>query len=247
MGVKAVTTDASGDSLQAVSNNNNNHITDNLRNNDGNHNVRHSDAIPEYPVKTVEVKVCGPLYAELRDKKTLYRDVPEDGIDVKIEYADTIHTYDASGKEITRDSVTVLCLHGAPGSHRDFKYMIKHLQQTGHRVIVPNFPSKCPLLSRPQPLFPLEEEDESLSHLERGFRGFPLRTPDSLASVSCFSSHHSIQANDKDGAVPSLGAREEGVRQRIPHVDRRHEVSQTLSFPASREGICTPLVDGCSE
>ena len=59
-----------------------------------------------------------------------------------IEFADTLATFDSSGNEITRNSPVVLCLHGAPGSHRDFKHFIRHLQQTGHRVVVPNFPSK---------------------------------------------------------------------------------------------------------
>lgn len=128
-------TDAMTESLQ-INNNNNGSVRTNRND------VRQSDSVPDYPVKTIDVKVCGPLYAELRDKKILYRNVAEDGIPVKIEYADTLYTSDASGDEITSSSPTVLCLHGAPGSHRDFKYMIKHLQQTGHRVIVPNFPSK---------------------------------------------------------------------------------------------------------
>lgn len=137
MGVKVMSsTDVVTESLQQVNNNN----SLNSRNS-----VRQSDPVPEYPVKTVDVKVCGPLYADLRDKKIPGRTVTtvEDGIPVKIEYADTLYTIDLSGNEITSNSPTVLCLHGAPGSHRDFKYMIKHLQQTGHRVIAPNFPSKC--------------------------------------------------------------------------------------------------------
>lgn len=102
---------------------------------------RHPDP-PDYPLKFVDVKVCASLYNSWKSKKSLYRNTPEEGIPVKIEYADTLCSFDASGREIGSSSPTVLCLHGAPGSHRDFKYLIKHLQQTGYRVIAPNFPSE---------------------------------------------------------------------------------------------------------
>lgn len=238
MGVNMVSVEASRESLQALSNNNNNNIGESIRNNNGN-NVRSSDSQPDYPVKTIEVKVCGPLYAELRDKKTSYRDVPEDGILVKIEYADTVHTYDASGNEITRESPTVLCLHGAPGSHRDFKHMIKHLQQTGHRVIVPNFPSKCSSSShslslvstRPRRglLFP---ESLFLCWATKAFSSANSR--DSLVIVHLFprNSHsRSIQVDDKDRSLPPLGAGKEGIRQRLSHIHRRHKVSQLFFLP----------------
>lgn len=105
-----------------------------------NNNVKTSDTA-DYPVKTIDVNICGSLYNELKAKKSLYKNIPEEGIPVKIEYADTLYTCDDSGNMITMSSPTVVCLHGAPGSHRDYKHLIKGLQQTGHRVIVPNFPS----------------------------------------------------------------------------------------------------------
>lgn len=95
-----------------------------------------------YPVKSINVKICSSLYQEWSLKKSLYKKSPVDGLPVTIEFADTLGTKDVKGDEITINSPVVLCLHGAPGSHRDFKYLIKHLQQTGHRVLVPNFPSK---------------------------------------------------------------------------------------------------------
>ena len=97
---------------------------------------------PEYPTDSVTVKVCGDLYQEWSAKKSLYKKSPMEGISVDIEYADTLGTKDANGHEIDSTSPIAVCLHGAPGSHRDFKHLIKHLQGMGHRVIVPNFPSK---------------------------------------------------------------------------------------------------------
>ena len=96
----------------------------------------------EYPVKSINAKICASLYQEWSIKKSIYKKSPADGLPVTIEYADTLGTFDSDGNEITIVSPVVLCLHGAPGSHRDFNNLIKHLQQTGHRVIVPNFPSK---------------------------------------------------------------------------------------------------------
>jgi len=102
--------------------------------------TKSSDSLAEYPVKSVDVQVCGQLYNELKVKKSLYRETPEDGIPARIDYADTLDTTDTEGNVIQRDSPTVLLLHGAPGSHRDFKYLIQQLQASGHRVIAPNFP-----------------------------------------------------------------------------------------------------------
>jgi pimeloyl-ACP methyl ester carboxylesterase len=109
-------------------------------NNNINSNGKKSDPA-DYPVKTIKVNICGSLYNEWKIKKSLYKNTPEEGIPVQIEYADTLFTSDDSGNIISKSSPTIVCLHGAPGSHRDYKHLIKHLQQTGHRVIVPNFPS----------------------------------------------------------------------------------------------------------
>ena len=147
--------------------------------------TKRSDSVPDYPVKTIEAKVCGPLYAELRDKKSLYHGISDDGIPVKIEYADTLYTCDASGKEISSNSPTVLCLHGAPGSHRDFKYMIKHLQQTGHRVVVPNFPSKFFLF--------LPANDLTVSDISLSCRHLSLFNPSFLPQVAKFSNSRVCQ------------------------------------------------------
>lgn len=96
----------------------------------------------EYPVSTVTAKVCGQLYQQWSTKKSLYKGSPAEGIDVSIEYADTLGSLDSNCQQITTASPVILCLHGAPGSHKDFAHYIKHLQGSGHRVIVPNFPSK---------------------------------------------------------------------------------------------------------
>lgn len=95
-----------------------------------------------YPVSSIAINICASLYQEWSSSKSLYKDIPEEGIPVTIEYADTLNTHDSQGNEIKVDSPTVLMLHGAPGSHNDFKHLIKDLQETGHRVIAPNFPSE---------------------------------------------------------------------------------------------------------
>ena len=96
----------------------------------------------DYPIRTVQVQTCGELYSKWKEKKSLYKNCPLDGISVQIEYADTLNMKDASGQVIGPEAPTVVCLHGAPGSHKDYQPLIKLLASTGFRVIVPNFPSK---------------------------------------------------------------------------------------------------------
>lgn len=96
----------------------------------------------EYPVRAVEIPICGELYQKWSETRSLYKNIPAEGILTKIEYADTLYCKDSNGKEITTESPIVVCLHGAPGSHQDYRHLIKDLTLTGHRVIVPNFPSK---------------------------------------------------------------------------------------------------------
>lgn len=100
------------------------------------------DETVDYPVRSVEVPICGELYQKWSETRSWYRNVPAQGILTKIEYADTLYCKDSNGDEITTMSPIVVCLHGAPGSHQDYRHLIKDLTQTGHRVIVPNFPSK---------------------------------------------------------------------------------------------------------
>ena len=59
-----------------------------------------------------------------------------DGINVKVEYADTLDMC------TSEDPVTVFALHGAPGSHEDFKPFIEYFASKNVRVIVPNYPGE---------------------------------------------------------------------------------------------------------
>ncbi|RWS26338.1 DUF1057 domain containing protein-like protein [Leptotrombidium deliense] len=92
----------------------------------------------EYPIKYVEIKTCGRFYEERKKTKKLYKNANPEGISTEVEYVDT---KDISGDE--KPLATVLCLHGAPGSHRDFAALIKHLTNKRVRVIAPNFPNYC--------------------------------------------------------------------------------------------------------
>lgn len=142
----------------------------------------------EYPTASITVKVCGPLYQEWSAKKSLYKNAPAEGIPVTIEYADTLGTLDNSGRQIDSSSPIVVCLHGAPGSHRDFKHFIKDMQETGHRVIVPNFPSEYPFS-------PATDVPPHLKHLLIGFSSVHLQTTRSQQRPKSLDTRHSRRKN----------------------------------------------------
>lgn len=52
-----------------------------------------------------------------------------------------------------RPLATVIAVHGSPGSHKDFKYVIPHLEQAGLRVIGVNYPG-----------FGLTQDSDQLQH-----------------------------------------------------------------------------------
>jgi len=104
--------------------------------------TRKQDEQPiDYNVATVSITTCGDLYNEWRTKKRLYKSVNANGLTIDVEYADTLHQIDGNGHEIDELAPVVVCLHGAPGSHRDYSHFIKYFSQMGKRVIVPNFPT----------------------------------------------------------------------------------------------------------
>lgn len=75
-----------------------------------------------YPIKTVSFQTCGQLYClwKARGKRN-YRNIPnlENGLTVNVEYADTLGQLDSDNNPVTLSSRTALCLHGAPGKHKD--------------------------------------------------------------------------------------------------------------------------------
>ena len=92
-----------------------------------------------YEVRQVPMRTCAQLYRKWRNTRFRYRNAPVNGIDVQVEYVDVF--------PLKRDSsspspLTALCLHGAPGSHQDFRHLIGHLTSKNIRVIAPNFPGK---------------------------------------------------------------------------------------------------------
>lgn len=87
-----------------------------------------------HPLKTVTVQTCGKLYEEWKEYKWEYRTAPRDGVQVKLEYADT---------GINEDQPVVVALHGAPGCPDDYSHIIMGLTQSPHvraRLIAPQWP-----------------------------------------------------------------------------------------------------------
>jgi pimeloyl-ACP methyl ester carboxylesterase len=87
-----------------------------------------------YPIRKIDLRICGQLYKELKLKHKLYRNSPNDGHNVNIEYADTYCEDRNNSKPV------IVGLHGVPGSHKDFSQLIKYFDSKNYRVIVPNFP-----------------------------------------------------------------------------------------------------------
>lgn len=97
----------------------------------------------DYKTSTVTINTCGQLYKEWREKKRLYRQANvTDGVQLEVEFADTLHQIDGNGHEINEAAPVVLCLHGATRTYKDFTHLIHHFRALGKRVIAPNFPSK---------------------------------------------------------------------------------------------------------
>ncbi|KAH9522659.1 hypothetical protein DERF_006225 [Dermatophagoides farinae] len=95
-----------------------------------------------YPVKYVTINTCSSLYRQWsKTKKSLYKRAI-DGLDLLVEYADTIdqcHTDDDDDVNM----ITILALHGAPGSHEDFEPFIQYFGSKKIRFIAPNYPDQC--------------------------------------------------------------------------------------------------------
>lgn len=86
----------------------------------------------------VSFKSCGNLYEKWR-KERKFRKLPKGDIDFKVRYVDT-HKNISLCQESSVP--TVVALHGAPGSCKDFSSLASFLQQNGARVVAPSFPGK---------------------------------------------------------------------------------------------------------
>ena len=89
-------------------------------------------------IKTIDLKTCGQLYKELRRKHPiLYRNSPINGLDVKVEYVDTL-----GDNEPKKDTKTIVAIHGNPGNHKHFSGLIDYFKDKPNvRIIAPNFPN----------------------------------------------------------------------------------------------------------
>lgn len=87
-----------------------------------------------YPVKSVTFNTCSDLYLQWSSRKRMYAKAAL-GLAVRIEYADTIDQCTNVDQPLT-----ILALHGAPGSHHDFKPFIEYFGSKNIRIIVPNYP-----------------------------------------------------------------------------------------------------------
>lgn len=90
-----------------------------------------------YRDHTVTVHTCAELYKDWRRWKPGYQNAPPHGIEVDIPYLHTGLDRATSG---WRERPTVLLLHGAPGSYRDFAQLVPFLDKNGINVISPLWP-----------------------------------------------------------------------------------------------------------
>ena len=89
-----------------------------------------------YPIKNVELNTCASLYESWSDRKRMYARAST-GISMFVEYADTIERCPQPDL-----APIILALHGAPGTHEDYRPFIEHYAKRNVRIIVPNFPGK---------------------------------------------------------------------------------------------------------
>ncbi|KAL1427512.1 hypothetical protein MTO96_017221 [Rhipicephalus appendiculatus] len=94
---------------------------------------------PEWPYSehTVKVHTCAKLYQDWRKWKPGYQNAPPEGIEVELGY---MHTGLDRPVAQRTGSPTVLLLHGAPGSYRDFTQLVPFLDSQGVTVISPRWP-----------------------------------------------------------------------------------------------------------
>lgn len=91
--------------------------------------------IPDNLVKQITLKTCVGIYDELRKKKPkFFRHAPNDGLELTIDYVDTIND---NTNTITK---IIVAVHGLPGTYLHFDKLIDSYRNTNVRVIVPNLP-----------------------------------------------------------------------------------------------------------
>lgn len=94
--------------------------------------------VSSFELYKTEITTCDELYKSWKKTNKLYRNAPEKGLTMDVEYIDTKNELISQSKR----KPIVLALHGSPGTYHTFDPFITHLTQQGARVISPNFPSK---------------------------------------------------------------------------------------------------------
>jgi len=123
-----------------------------------------------YPVKKVQFRTCVELYSKWKVTRLRYKTASSNGIEVEVEYADTLDLIQPNvesnfsintkineyndlenikcfplnieiGSNQRYKPLTALCLHGAPGCHKDYQHLIKYFIKRNVRVIAPKFPN----------------------------------------------------------------------------------------------------------
>ena len=86
-------------------------------------------------VKCITVKTGIGVYDDLRElRPKLYKYATSDGLELTINYADTIQDNSRTFDKI------IVAVHGTPGYYTNFDQLIEHFRNTNVRVIVPNLP-----------------------------------------------------------------------------------------------------------
>lgn len=86
-----------------------------------------------FPERSVQIQTCGNIYRKWKEQRFFFK-IPEGDLIFNVPYIDT--------QPNISTLPTVLALHGAPGSWRDFTFLSSYLHDSGYRFIAPTFPSK---------------------------------------------------------------------------------------------------------
>ncbi|XP_055935253.1 uncharacterized protein LOC129965421 [Argiope bruennichi] len=95
---------------------------------------RFSSGKPYFKEHEICIKTCGNLYQKWREERK-FRNVPHGDLQFKITYFDNGNSVLKARKSLP----TILAIHGAPGSYKDFIGLSNYFEQKA-RVIIPNFP-----------------------------------------------------------------------------------------------------------
>lgn len=111
-----------------------------------------------YTERKITVTTCADLYKSWRGHRHGYSTAPTTGLPVPVSYVHTgmdraeRQANDANSDEIRRPLVVILT--GAPGTYKDFAYLIPYLDQNGVDVVSLVWPGRIPLEICPSAVSP---------------------------------------------------------------------------------------------